>query len=298
MKSNLSKTFSYVNDSGDSIIFEYDYGFLINKPNGIDTINVSINRAQGINQVGVTVQSQNVNARAVTISGVLVGEFQEQNKQNLLSIIRPDLKARLYADDYYLEVYPTSTPTITADRQFAKFQFSVLAPYPYWQRTGQSEVELSGVESKFRLWDGNLSHKAPDGSLGCWNISKEFSFGAYKEESFFYIDNYGQMPVPYTLNIRAKGTVVNPSFENVRTNEKLILNYTLQPSEHVVVEITHSKTYVTSSINGDIRGALSLKSNFYRLPVGTTTVKPDAESGLDDLEVSVSYATEVVGLYV
>ena len=75
---NLSKTFTYINENNDSIVFEVDKGFLINKPKGIDTLTVSHKQAQGINQVGSTIQSSNVQSRPVTISGKLVGEFQAE----------------------------------------------------------------------------------------------------------------------------------------------------------------------------------------------------------------------------
>ena len=139
---NLSKTFKYVNENGEEIIFEYEYGYLINKPNGIDTVSINHSQAQGINQVGATIQSSNVQARPVTISGILVGAGQSTHKDTLLSIIRPDLSAKLYADDFYLDVRPTSTPVIEPKERFSAFQFSLLAAYPYWQKDGNASATL------------------------------------------------------------------------------------------------------------------------------------------------------------
>ena len=45
---NLSKLFRYINDHGDSVTFDYAGGFLINKPTGIDTLSVTLSKAQGI----------------------------------------------------------------------------------------------------------------------------------------------------------------------------------------------------------------------------------------------------------
>ena len=91
----LSKVFKYVNENGESITFTYNSGFLINKPVGIDTLQVSLSQATGIDQVGATIQSANVQPRPVTVSGILVGEFVANNKEKLLSVIRPDLSAKL-----------------------------------------------------------------------------------------------------------------------------------------------------------------------------------------------------------
>lgn len=277
----LSKTFRYVNENGESITFTYSNGFLINKPVGIDTLQVSLSQATGIDQVGATIQSANVQPRPVTVSGILVGEFVSNNKETLLSVVRPDLTAKLYADDYYLNVRPTSTPTIDPTAKFAKFQFSVLAAYPYWQKDENAKVELSTVEYGFKF---------------PWNISREYYFGKIVETQFFNIANRGQIPVPFTATFFSRGDCVNPKITSVKTGKFLAVNKTLIAGERVVVEITHDRTYVTSSIDGDIRGALSLKSTLNRLEVGDNVLKPEADEGKSQLEVSIDFATEIVGI--
>ena len=277
----LSKTFRYVNENGESITFTYNDGFLINKPIGIDTLQVSLSQATGIDQVGATIQSVNIQPRPVTVSGVLVGEFQLQNKERLLSVVRPDLTAKLYADDYYLNVRPTSTPTIDPSAKFAKFQFSVLAAYPYWQRDSSIRSVLSGLQYMFKF---------------PWNISRPYQFAKLMETQFINVPNHGQLPVPMTVTFFARGDCVKPKLTNVNTGKFMEINKSLIAGERVVVEITHDRTYVTSSVDGDIRGALSLKSTLNRLDVGDNVLKPEAEEGRKQLEVSINFATEIVGI--
>lgn len=277
----LSKTFRYVNENGDSITFTYDAGFLINKPVGIDTLQVSLSQAAGIDQVGATIQSSNVQPRPVTVSGILVGEFVANNKEKLLSVVRPDLNARFYADDYYLNVIPTSTPTIDPAANFAKFQFSVLAAYPYWQKDDSVKTVLSGLQYMFKF---------------PWNISREYQFAKLMETQFINVPNRGQLPVPMTVTFFARGDCVNPKITNVNTGRFMTINKSLVAGERVVVEITHDRTYVTSSVDGDIRGALSLKSTLNRLDVGDNVLKPEAEEGGNQLEVSIDFAMEIVGI--
>ena len=73
---NLSKLFRYVNDNGDSVVFNYSGGYLINKPTGIDAVSVKLAQATGINQTGATIQSTNIQPRPVTITGYFVGDMQ------------------------------------------------------------------------------------------------------------------------------------------------------------------------------------------------------------------------------
>ena len=277
----LSKVFRYVNENGESVAFTYNSGFLINKPVGIDTLQVSISQATGIDQVGATIQSANVQPRPVTVSGILVGDFQKDNKEKLVSIVRPDLAAKLYADDYYLNVRPTSTPAIDPSEKFAKFQFSVLAAYPYWQKDDSAKVVLAGLQYMFKF---------------PWNISKEYQFAKLMETQFINVPNRGQLPVPMTVTFYARGNCLNPKITNVNTGKFMVIRKSLVAGERVVVEITHDRTYVTSSVDGDVRGALSLKSTLNRLDVGDNVLKPEAEEGGNQLEVSINFATEIVGI--
>ena len=278
---NLSKTFRYVNDNGDSITFLYENGYLINKPNGIDTVQVNLTQAQGINQVGGTVESKTVQPRPVTISGIIVGEDQNARKEKLMSIIRPDLGGKLYADDYYLNVHVTATPTIEPKKTFAHFRFSVNAPYPYWQKDNSVSQALSGIQKEFKF---------------PWNISKKYRFGQLIRLQFINVFNSGQLPIPFTATFYAKNEVVNPKIIHANTGEIMIINKTMVAGERVVVDITHDRTYVTSSVDGNIRGALDLDSTLFRLGVGDNVLKPDADSGIDQMEVSINFATEIVGV--
>ena len=281
MFNNLSKVFRYVNENGESITFLYDNGYLINKPSGIDTVSVNLSQAQGINQVGSTVESKTVQPRPVKISGILCGSDQNARKERLMSVVRPDLAGKLYADDFYLNVYPTATPTIEPKERFAHFQFSVTAPDPSWQKDNSVSQALSGIQKLFKF---------------PWNISRAYKFGKLTEAQFINIHNGGQLPVPFTATFYAKNDVENPKITNVSTGETMMLNKSMVTGERVVVEITHDRTYVTSSVDGNIRGALDLDSTFFRLGVGDNVLKPEADSGLDQMEVQINFAVEIVGV--
>lgn len=280
---NLGKTFKYVNEKGDTLVFEYDKGYLINKPNGVDSVQVGLSFAQGIGQVGSTVQSKVVKARPINISGIVVNADQEARKAALMSVVRPDIGGRLYADDYFLEVYVTSTPTIEARKNFPHFQFSLSAPYPYWQKANKVSKALFGVEKMFKF---------------PWNISREYQFGRLMKTQFVNILNSGQMPVPFTATFTATNDVTNPKIINVQTGEVMIINKSMIPNERIVVEITHGLTHVVSSVDGDIRATLDLDSNLFRLGVGDNVLKPEAEAGIDDLEVYIEFSPEIAGVTV
>lgn len=278
---NLSKLFKYVNDNGESVTFDYDGGFLINKPSGIDTVSITLSQAKGINQTGATIQSTNIQPRPVNINGYIVGDDQDGKKDQLLSVIRPDIGGRLYADDYYLNVYPTATPNIEARLKSANFQFSLLAAYPYWCKDDSASAVLSGIIKLFKF---------------PWNISREYQFGELMKTKFMNVANRGQVPVPFTATFIASGEVVNPMITNATTLKYLLINKTLVEGERLTVEITHDRTSVYSNVYGDCRGALSLRSSLFQLEVGDNVLKPEAESGLENMQVNIDFATEIVGI--
>ncbi len=281
--SNLSKTFKYVNQNGNTLVFDHDHGYLINKPRGIDSVSVSIEQAQGINQTGGTVQSCNVQPRPVSISGILMGDFQAENKDKLISVIRPDIPGRLYANDLYLDVRPTATPAVSAASTFANFQFSVLAPYPYWKKDDSVSETLSGVTPRFKF---------------PWNVSKPYRFGEVVRKQFININNRGQVPVPFSVTFTALDGVTNPKITDAKSGKFLLIKKTLAAGERLEVRITHERTYVESSVDGECRGALALTSNLFRLDVGDNVLKPEAESGLNSLKVAIDFSTEIVGVTV
>lgn len=278
---NLSKLFRYVNSNGDSVTFDYDGGYLISKPSGIDTLSVSLAQAKGIDQTGATIQSTNIQPRPVTITGRLVGDGQPGNKDRLISVIRPDIGGKLYADDFYLNVWPTATPSIEAKPVYARFQFSLLAAYPYWCKDDSASTALSGIQPLFKF---------------PWNISRPYQFGKIMETKFINVYNKGQVPVPYTATFTAKDNVVNPRITNATTGEYLLIKKSMVGGERLVIKITHDRTYVTSNVDGDCRGALSISSNLFKLNVGDNVLKPEADEGLSNMQVSIDFAVEIVGI--
>lgn len=280
----MSKTFRYVNSLGDTIVFDYDHGYIISKPQGIDTIAVTANTAQGIGQVGATVQSKAIQSRPITITGKVVGDSQQALKDALVTAVRPDLTGVLYAGENHIDVVVTASPTIGAAGFGAPFQLGLLAPYPYWVSGKTKSHQLRGVQKGFKF---------------PWNMTKTYYFGKIIVLKYIILQNRGQFDVPFTLEINCIGeTANNVGIENMLTGEILRLEKTLVENERVIIKTSHGRTTVTSSKDGDCRGALALESTLYRIHTGDNAWKPTADSGLANVEMSVSFAEESAGVTV
>ena len=276
--------FTYVNDSGESLAFSAENGYRIASITGVSGISISAAQAQGVGQIGTTVQSRVVQSVPMTITGYIFGTRAqiEERAERLFAVILPDVGGKLYHNGkYYRIVTPTSTPVVDSTLRFPGFQFALLAPYPYWMLDQATKTILTGVLPRFKF---------------PWNISQPYRFGEVIETAFINIRNGGQVACPFTATLNAKGTVVNPRLVNAITGEFLQLNRTMAAGERVTIQITHDLTYVTSTIDGDIRGDLELESTLTAMAVGDNLIKTEADSGASNLVASIDVSIEKVAI--
>ena len=266
--------FSYVNANGRSLELSVSNGYKVETVTGANGIPVSVSTAQGVGQVGETIQSEVPSKVPMTISGMILGTPSEVNDRAnaLMEIILPAVRGKLYHNGtYYRNVTPTTTPTIEHILRWPHFQFSLIAAYPYWLKDQSTKTFLTGVVPKFKF---------------PWNISKPYRFGEFIETAFINIQNSGQIPCTFTATFTGKGTCVNPRIINAVTGQYMKLNRTIVTGEIVTVEITHDLTYVTSSIDGDIRGDLDITNTLWRMAAGDNLIKTEADSGAANVTVS------------
>lgn len=276
--------FTYVNDNGDSIAFSAANGYRIQTITGTSGISVDPNQAQGIGQIGTSVQSRVVQPVPMTITGYIFGSRAqiEVRADQLSKVVLPDVGGKFYHNGkYYRIVTPTMTPIVDNSLRFPGFQFSLLAPYPYWMLDQATKTILTGVLPRFKF---------------PWNISQEYQFGEIIETAFINIRNNGQVACPFTATLRAKGPVTNPRLVNAITGEFIQLNRSMVAGERVTIQITHDLTYVTSTIDDDIRGDLEITSSLFSMAVGDNLIKTEADSGAINLVASIDIAIEKVAI--
>ncbi len=276
--------FTYVNDNGESLVLSISNGYRIASVTGTSGIGVNANQAQGIGQIGTTVQSRVVQPVPMTVTGYIFGSRAqiEARAERLFAVVLPDVGAKLYHNGtYYRIVTPTSTPVVDDSLRFPTFQFSVLAPYPYWMLDQATKTILTGVLPRFKF---------------PWNISQPYRFGEMIETAFINIRNSGQVACPFTATLNAKGSVENPRLVNAITGEYMQLNRTMVAGERVTIQITHDLTYVTSTIDGDIRGDLEIESTLTSMAVGDNLIKTEADSGASSMVASIDVAIEKVAI--
>jgi len=284
----------YENEYGESMnLMHYNEngGIVVASKTGFMENQIEISMSQGINQIGGTLQGQSVQPRPVTINGEFIRDAKAKRAE-ILRIVAPTVRGRLiYNNEWYLDGVPTTTPFVESYNYDAKFQFTLMAAYPYWQRLDASRFTLAGFSPLFRF---------------PWNISDPtpFRFSEIKEDLFTTIINNGSIPVPFTLEFRANATLTNPAIINVATLEFIRIGTDTRPYEmeiNEIITVSHTNDEITIiSRKGDtvtdIFMYVDIDSTFFLLDRGETVIRHDASMNLQNMNAWLTMREAVVGV--
>ena len=273
----------YTNGRGQSITFSRQQGLWISEFSLLSGIPVNLSTSQSINQIGASVESQVVEPKTSTVKGFIQGNGKVLKQQIINTVIPLDTGKIVVNDEYSIDVYVEESPIVDLETRFPRFEFSVTAAYPFWERTTKTSVAMSGLFGMFRF---------------PWNITEEYKFGEMVESYFTSINNKGHVPTFYSIEIVANGTTVNPVISDALTGSFIKLNKTLTAGERINIDAMPDSLKVVSSIDGDIEGLIDIESDLFSLPVGSTTLKYDAEEGRANLAVTLKYSDKLAGVVV
>lgn len=273
----------YTNSRGQSITFSRAQGLWISEFSLLSGTEVTLSTSQSINQVGASVESQVVEPKTSTVKGFIQGDGKTQKQRIIDTVIPLDVGKIVVNDEYSIDVYVEESPIVDLETRFPRFEFSVTAAYPFWERTVKTSVAMSGLFGLFKF---------------PWNITETYKFGEMVNSYFTSINNGGHVPTFYSIEIVSNGTTVNPVISNALTGSFIKLNKTLTVGERINIDVKPDSLSVVSSTDGDIEGLIDIESDLFSLPVGDTTLKYDADSGRENLAVTLKYSDKLAGVVV
>lgn len=272
----------YINDYGGEVEFSFAASIVIGSITGFTENYITPSTSQGFNQIGSTVQGMSVQEKPIVAEGTIMGHA-DYNAALLLNTILPGIKSKLiYNDTWEMTVYPTQTPVVSKHTHNPAFQFELRAPYPYWRKIKESTTSLSGIEAMFVFWD----------------LTQPYQFGKRIDRAFTTVYNEGNVEIPYTAIFRATALgVKNPKIINAETYEFLRIKRDMNLGEVITVTIAPDGLSVlsnTENVISDIIGRFDIQSDLYRLHPGDNVFAYDADSGRDDLDITIVHSTESV----
>ena len=181
--------------------------------------------------------------------------------------------------DYYVESLNS-----TGEDPYREHQVSLICPDPFFYDINSSDESMASWVSAFEF---------PFEST-----SAGFEFGYQSNEKIKTIQNdIAEDNIGVTITITCMGAVVNPSITHIETGDRISIGHSGKPFEIstgdvVVITTATGNKHVTLTHNGvtsEVNHYLTEDSVFVQLMRGSNSFGFNADSGLNNLSISISY---------
>ena len=267
-----------------------DTPFKLISIDGIDSAEFQLNLTSNAQSDGSTVNSKRINKRYISILADYNGENKEIERKNLISFFNPKNVGVLIINysgversiEYEIESFNAKINNIHDPLAFA---VDLICPNPFWLELLESKEEIA-------LWKGDFEF---DLEITEYGIEME-----HREPSLIVnVLNEGDVECGMRVEFKALATLTNPSILNVNTGEFIKINKTMVVGEVVSVSTYFGKKKITSTLNGVTTNAINyidFQSTFLQLDLGDNLMRYDADTGIDNLEVSIYYMPQYLGV--
>lgn len=263
--------------------WDYDAPYFLDPLNGID---VDLKTAQGVNQVGDTVEGQSVSGVSRTLDVVFWGAYALDNARAFRKKLPYFTKGTLYFGDHYFTRFVLQkTPYFSSYTPQPRCSLMLYSEKPYWYDLNAVSSVLGGFRPAFSFPVCYDSHQ----------------YGIRQDGTMAVLRNDGSLPVPFTATLSCTVTpVVHPKVVDLRTGAYIGFDLTLQPddtleiyrstSDRLAVALTHE------GITTNCFAALDEDSTLTELQPGDNVLSLQAESGASYLWASVSFYPMEAGI--
>lgn len=259
-------------------------GIVLTDIDGLTAQNVNLDTTITVNGIGEQINNQTVEAKTISLSGVLLGDSTAR-RRDLLRTIIPRKAAQLEIDDTYtITVYPVQTPDIERHSRNAAFSLMLRAPFPFFSLQAERSEPMIGTEKLFSF----------PTTLNAFTLGQRLAL-VYK-----FVTNPGSVPCGFTATFMARGDVTNPKIERMDTGESVKIKKALHDGDTLTYSYIDGRASVYYA-QGDSEpvnafSALSIDSVPFELAPGDNPIKITAEEGYDLLDAYLSFCPAYAGV--
>lgn len=181
--------------------------------------------------------------------------------------------------DYYVESLNS-----TGEDPYREHQVSLICPDPFFYDINSSDESMASWVAAFEF--------------PFEPTAEGFEFGYQSNERIKTIQNdIAEDNIGVVITITCMGTVVNPSITHIETGDRISIGHSGKPFEIstgdvVVITTATGNKHVTLTHNGvtsEVNHYLTEDSVFVQLMRGSNSFGFNADSGLNNLSISISY---------
>ena len=287
------KKITLTNSLGESLQLTNTSPFLLNKFEESNSINIYTSK--GMSQNGNTYLGNTLDQREITLEVTIIAESSEKlinHKDRFNKVFNPQNNELwlTYQDDVKtrkVKCISNKLPYFTSIKNsVSKCLISLTANNPFWQETMEIKEEIAAWIGDFEF---DLEIPSETG----------IELGHREPSLIVNINNNGNIECGMRVEFKALATLENPSLLNVNTSEYIKINKTMLAGEIITVKTYFGNKSVESSYNGVVSNAfnyIDFQSTFIQLSVGDNLIRYDADSNIENLEVSVYYIPQYLGV--
>lgn len=273
-----------VTDAGAVLHLGWDYQapYWLDPLNGVD---VDLQTAQGINQIGTAVERQSVAGVPRTLSVVFWGgKALETAKLFTRSLPYFTTGTLYFGDRYFARFVVQKTPYFSSYTPDPRCSLMLYCPKPYWYDLTAVSAVLGGYQPAFRFPVCYDSHR--------YSIKQDGEAAVLR--------NTGSLPVPFTATLQCSMQVQHPRVVDLHTGAFIGFDLTLVPGD--VLEIYRSTsdrlacTLTHEGVTTNCAYALDEGSTLTELQPGDNVLSMQAESGASYLQAAVSFYPMEAGI--
>lgn len=268
---------SVENDRGNTLELTNNPNYIVYKIEGLTPPHATINSSVNTTTDGSSINSVRLENRNIVIYARIKGSV-EANRINLYKYFPVKKTVKLYFSNGARDVYIEGTVELIecnlfSDKQVA--QISIICPKPYFKNVDDLVTMFSDVAKMFHF------------PFAIDKAGVELSSISTNQRRS--IVNVGDVETGVVIKLFATGTVVNPVVYDVLKRTQMKLNFTMNPSDTIVINTNvgeKSIELIRDGVTYNAMGYMAQDSTWFILESGDNVFTYDADSGNSNLQLT------------
>ncbi len=303
--SRINETLTFVNERGESVSFSTASIYHVNFKDisGLSDVRNAIYSINSMGQDGDTYLGNRIESRDISIVGHIKDRDKERAqrlRRELNHILNPQYTATLiYELGGYKRVIGCtvdSAPVFVRQPIYTSFTIQLLCLNPFWREESEVREDVAAWVGAFEF-PIRADDDKPDGLEipieGTWEIG-------YRQPSLIVsVFNGGDVKAGIRIDFRALGALTNPSLLNVNTGQYIKVNMDMLAGDVLSVSTGYGEKAVTlrrNDADSDAFRYLDVDSSYLQLDVGDNVFRYEADTGLNNLEVTIYHNNYYLGV--